>query len=227
MRLVIFDCDGTLIDSQHAIYGSMSQAFGTLGLPPPTRADVLGIVGLSLPEALAVLAPKESEAVRRELIDAYKNGFVGVRARPDHQESLYDGVAAAVVALAARPDTVLGIATGKSKRGVARLLAQEGWERHFLTIQTADDHPSKPHPSMILQAMAEAGAAPHQAVMVGDTTYDMEMALNAGVGAIGVSWGYHAGERLRSAGAHALVETGAHLLDVIEQRLAAQREAAA
>ncbi len=227
MRLVIFDCDGTLIDSQHAIYGSMSQAFGALGLPPPTRADVLGIVGLSLPEALAVLAPKESEAVRRELIDAYKNGFVGVRARPDHQESLYDGVAAAVVALAARPDTVLGIATGKSKRGVARLLAQEGWERHFLTIQTADDHPSKPHPSMILQAMAEAGAAPHQAVMVGDTTYDMEMALNAGVGAIGVSWGYHAGERLRSAGAHALVETGAHLLDVIEQRLAAQRGAAA
>jgi phosphoglycolate phosphatase len=227
MRLVIFDCDGTLIDSQHAIYGSMSQAFGALGLPPPTRADVLGIVGLSLPEALAVLAPKESEAVRRELIDAYKNGFVGVRARPDHQESLYDGVAAAVVALAARPDTVLGIATGKSKRGVARLLAQEGWERHFLTIQTADDHPSKPHPSMILQAMAEAGATPHEAVMVGDTTYDMEMALNAGVGAIGVSWGYHAGERLRSAGAHALVETGAHLLDVIEQRLAAQREAAA
>ncbi len=226
MRLVIFDCDGTLIDSQHAIFGSMSQAFGTLGLPAPSRAEVLGIVGLSLPEALAVLAPKESDVVRRELIDTYKNGFVGVRARPDHQETLYDGISAVVTALAAHSDTVLGIATGKSKRGVARLIAQEGWEGHFMTIQTADDHPSKPHPSMILQAMAETGAAPHEAVMVGDTTYDMEMARNAGVGAIGVSWGYHTGDRLRGAGAHAIVEKGSHLLDVIEHRLAAQREAA-
>lgn len=224
MRLVIFDCDGTLIDSQHAIYGSMSQAFGALGLPVPSRADVLGIVGLSLPEALAVLAPRESDAVRRELIDAYKNGFVGVRARPDHQETLYDGISAAVAALAARSDTVLGIATGKSKRGVARLLAQEGWEGHFMTIQTADDHPSKPHPSMILQAMAETGAAPHEAVMIGDTTYDMQMAVNAGVGAIGVAWGYHAGDQLRGAGAHTIVERGAQLLGAIERRLATQRE---
>lgn len=226
MRLVIFDCDGTLIDSQHAIYGSMSQAFGALGLPAPSRTDVLGIVGLSLPEALAVLAPTESEAVRHELINAYKNGFVGVRARPDHQEALYDGISATVAALASRPDIVLGIATGKSKRGVARLLAQEGWEDHFLTIQTADDHPSKPHPSMLLQAMTETGAAPHEAIMIGDTTYDMEMALNAGVGAIGVSWGYHASERLRGAGAHAIVEKGLHLLDAIELQLAAQQEAA-
>ena len=225
MRLIIFDCDGTLIDSQHAIYGSMSQAFGALGLPAPTRADVLGIVGLSLPQALAVLAPGESEAVRRDLIDAYKNGFVGVRAQPDHQETLYDGINAAVTALAARDDTLLGIATGKSKRGVARLLAQERWEGHFITIQTADDHPSKPHPSMILQAMAETGASPHETVMIGDTTYDMEMALNAGVGALGVSWGYHHGDRLRSAGAHAVIKEGAHLLDAIERRLAAQREA--
>jgi phosphoglycolate phosphatase len=226
MRLVIFDCDGTLIDSQHAIYGSMSQAFGALGLPAPARADVLGVVGLSLPEALAVLAPGKSEAVRRELIDAYKNGFVGVRARPDHQEALYDGISAAVAALAERSDTLLGIATGKSKRGVARLLAQEGWEGHFVTIQTADDHPSKPHPSMILQAMAETGATAYETLMVGDTTYDMEMARNAGVGAIGVGWGYHAGERLQRAGAHAIVKEGARLLDAIERRLSAQHEAA-
>ncbi|MFN3743351.1 MAG: HAD-IA family hydrolase [Hyphomicrobiaceae bacterium] len=227
MRLVIFDCDGTLIDSQHAIFGSMSQAFGTLGLPAPARADVLGVVGLSLPEALAVLAPGESEAVRRELIDAYKNGFVGVRARPDHREPLYDGISAAVAALASRPDTLLGIATGKSKRGVARLLAQEGWEGHFVTIQTADDHPSKPDPSMILQAMAETGAAAHETLMVGDTTYDMEMARNAGVGAIGVGWGYHEAARLERAGAHAIVTAGARLLDAIERQFAAQCEAAA
>jgi phosphoglycolate phosphatase len=222
MRLVIFDCDGTLIDSQHAIYGSMSQAFGTLGLPAPTRAEVLGIVGLSLPEALAALAPRESETVRRDLVEAYRNGFTGVRAQPDHQEALYDGVAAAVGALSARGDTHLGIATGKSKRGVARLLGQEGWEGHFVTIQTADDHPSKPHPSMILEAMRETGVGPNETVMIGDTTYDMEMALNAGVAAIGVSWGYHSAELLRAAGAHEIVKTGGDLIDAIERRLTFQ-----
>jgi phosphoglycolate phosphatase len=225
MRLVIFDCDGTLIDSQHAIFECMSQAFGSLGLTAPARAEVLGIVGLSLPEALQSLAPRESEIVRGRLIDAYRSGFVGVRHRLGHSEPLYDGVAAAVGALAACPRTVLGIATGKSKRGVARLLAQEGWEGHFLTIQTADDHPSKPHPSMIHKAMTDAGASPRDTVMIGDTTYDMEMARNAGVGALGVSWGYHAPDRLTRSGAHVVVGTGVELLGAIEQRLAAQREA--
>jgi phosphoglycolate phosphatase len=226
MRLVIFDCDGTLIDSQHAIVDCMSQAFGSLGLTPPARAEVLGIVGLSLPEALQTLAPRESDIVRGQLIEAYRSGFVGVRQRLGHTEPVYDGVAAAVGALAACPETILGIATGKSKRGVARLLAQEGWEGHFLTIQTADDHPSKPHPSMILQAMADAGTAPNDTVMIGDTTFDMEMARRAGVGALGVSWGYHAPDKLSRAGAHAVIDNGAQLLAVIEQRLAAQREAA-
>jgi len=226
MKLVIFDCDGTLIDSQHAIYGSMSLAFGANGLPTPSRAEVLGIVGLSLPQALAVLAPRESEAVRHQIIDSYKSGFVGVRAQPDNQEALYDGISATVAALAARSDMILGIATGKSKRGVARLLAQEGWDGHFATIQTADDNPSKPHPSMILKAMAETGAAPHETIMIGDTTYDMEMAVNAGVGAIGVGWGYHAGERLRNAGARIVINEGTRLLEAIERQFAEQNRIA-
>jgi phosphoglycolate phosphatase len=226
MRLVIFDCDGTLIDSQHAIVDCMSLAFGSLGLAAPTRADVLGIVGLSLPEALQSLAPRESDIVQRQLVEAYRSGFVGVRQRLGHIEPVYDGVAAAVGYLAACPRTVLGIATGKSKRGVARLLAQEGWEDAFLTIQTADDHPSKPHPSMIHKAMADAGTAPRDTVMIGDTTFDMEMARNAGVGALGVAWGYHAPERLARAGAHAVVDSGAQLLGAIDRLLADQREAA-
>jgi phosphoglycolate phosphatase len=226
MRLVIFDCDGTLVDSQHAIVDSMSLAFSSHGLAAPPRADVLGVVGLSLPEALAVLAPRESEAVRRQLVAAYRDGTVTIREQKKHVEVLYDGVAATVGALAACPNTILGIATGKSKRGVARLLAQEGWEGAFLTIQTADDHPSKPHPSMIHKAMTDAGIEPHDTVMIGDTTFDMEMARSAGVGALGVSWGYHATDRLTRAGAHAVVDTGAQLLGAIDQRLTAQRDAA-
>ena len=226
MRLVIFDCDGTLVDSQHAIVDSMSLAFSTHGLAAPSRADVLGVVGLSLPEALAALAPDQSEEVRRKLVAAYRDGTVTIREQKKHVEVLYDGVAATVGALASCRQTILGIATGKSKRGVARLLAQEGWEGAFLTIQTADDHPSKPHPSMIHKAMADAGTAPHQTIMIGDTTFDMEMARNAGVGALGVSWGYHEPDRLTRAGAHAVVDTGAQLLGAIEQRLTAQRDAA-
>ena len=226
MRLVIFDCDGTLIDSQHAIVDSMSLAFSAHGLAVPPRADVLSVVGLSLPEALQVLAPGESEVVLRQLVAAYRDGTATIRELKKHAEVLYEGVAATVGALAACPETVLGIATGKSKRGVARLLAQEGWQGAFLTIQTADDHPSKPHPSMIRQAMADAGTSAHETVMIGDTTFDMEMARTAGVGALGVSWGYHTPDRLTRAGAHAVIESGAQLLGAIGQRFAAQREAA-
>jgi phosphoglycolate phosphatase len=149
-----------------------------------------------------------------------------MRREPVHHEPLYPGMRDIVAALAARDDVVLGIATGKSRRGVARLFDREGWHESFLTIQTADDHPSKPHPSMIVRAMEHADTPMHRTVMIGDTSFDMEMARNAGVGAIGVAWGYHESERLTRAGAHVVTSEHSDLLSLIDARLTAQEAGA-
>ena len=223
-RLVIFDCDGTLVDSQNAIFATMEHAFSSLGLAVPPRPEVLGIIGLSLPEAFAALAPGESPATQAELANVYRSGFQHVRAASSGHDPLFPGAREMITALAARSDIVLGVATGKSRRGVVRLLDREGWHGHFLTIQTADDHPSKPHPSMIIRAMAEADTEPHRTVMIGDTTFDIEMARNAGVGAIGVGWGYHAPELLQRAGAHAMAATCDALIATIEAQFAAREQ---
>ena len=214
MKLVIFDCDGTLVDSQNAICAAMDHAFTGLGLVAPRRIEVLGVVGLSLPEAFQVLAPEHSAAVRAELSERYKSAFPrnlpGALPHdspsPIPRDPLFAGAKDAVEALARREDIVLGIATGKSRRGVDRLLEQESWHGMFRTIQTADDHPSKPHPSMIERAMQEAEIAADNTVIIGDTTFDIEMGRNAGVRTIGVSWGYHEVAALRAAGAHALID---------------------
>jgi phosphoglycolate phosphatase len=221
MQLIIFDCDGTLVDSQHKICAAMAHAFTRLQLPVPPRPDILGIVGLSLPQVFAVLAAKEPASVQVKLAELYAQEFPAQRPGAVLNDPPYAGMGELVATLAGRRDSVLGIATGKSRRGVARILEREGWSGHFLTIQTADDHPSKPDPAMILQAMAEVGSEPAHTVMVGDTTYDMEMAVNAGVRGLGVSWGYHAPERLLQAGAERVVQSSAELLRAITAPLEA------
>jgi len=218
MKLVIFDCDGTLVDSQRAIVAAMNEAFESLALMPPARSDVLAIVGLSLPEAFAALAPAQPSATRSELARRYKAAFAAARLNNVHDEPLFPGVSDMVTRLRHRDDIMLGIATGKSRRGVQRLLDREGWQKQFLTIQTADDHPSKPHPAMLLAAMAETSIGPDAAVMVGDSTFDMTMARQAGVRAIGVAWGYHPPERLLAAGAYRIVVTFDDLLTAIDDR---------
>jgi phosphoglycolate phosphatase len=201
VRLVVFDCDGTLVDSQHMIVAAMAHAFEAHGLAPLPRARVLSIVGLSLDEALFALIPDEDAGRRRLITEGYKEAFHHLRGRPDLAEPLFPGTREAIEALAARPDTVLGIATGKSQRGLRHMLEMHGLVHHFVTLQTADDAPSKPHPQMLQQAMREAGAEPSSTVLLGDTTYDILMATAAGAHAFGVDWGYHPASELDEAGA--------------------------
>ncbi len=221
MHLVLFDVDGTLIDSQHMITAAMNRAFAACGRPAPSRAETLGVVGLSLDTAMARLLDRaEVDDDARALSTAYKGAFFDLRTSADHQEPLYPGAREVLDALAERDDVVLGLATGKSMRGVRAILDLHGLHGRFVTIQTADDNPSKPHPGMIRVALTETGVAPEKAVIVGDTTYDVEMATTAGIAAIGVGWGYHAASALERAGAarvlhgfDQLIPTLDHLFD--------------
>ena len=200
-RLAIFDCDGTLVDSQHNICAAMTECFTAAGLAPPAAERTRAVVGLSLVEAMRALLPAGEPALHDDLAERYKSTFHAMRVRGLADEPLFDGVAELVVGLEA-DGWLLGIATGKSDRGIALCLEAHGLAERFVTIQTADRHPSKPHPSMVGQAIAEAGAAPETCVLVGDTSYDMAMARAGGATAIGVAWGYHAPDALVRAGAH-------------------------
>lgn len=202
-RLIVFDVDGTLVDSQAQILESMALAFRMAGLPMPAREVALSVVGLSLPEALARLMPEVPDADRARLLDAYRQGFAAGRARA--LSPLYPGAREALEGLAARPEMMLGVATGKSRRGLTHLLVEHDLGRFFKTTQVADDHPSKPHPSMLEAAARETGVAAQVGVMIGDTTFDIEMGRAAGFRTIGVTWGYHDPDRLRAAGADCLI----------------------
>jgi phosphoglycolate phosphatase len=202
-RLAVFDCDGTLVDGQHSIGAAMDACFLEAGLPAPPRAATRRVVGLSLVEAMRVLHPAGDDARHEALSERYKTCFQRMRADGAVHEPLYDGIVAALDALEA-DGWLLGVATGKSDRGLSLVLESHRLTERFVTLQTADRHPSKPHPSMVVQAMAEAGAAPETTVMIGDTRYDIAMAHRAGVRAIGVAWGYHEPHELFEEGADAV-----------------------
>jgi phosphoglycolate phosphatase len=203
-RLAIFDCDGTLVDSQANICLAMEDCFARARLDPPDRHATRRIVGLSLVEAMRALLPDADDALHTVLAEDYKLAFHRLRGDGLVDEPLFDGIAEALEALADH-GWLMGVATGKSDRGLALCLERHGLAHRFVTLQTADRHPSKPHPSMIDAAMAEAGAVPATTVMIGDTSFDMLMAVAAGTGAIGVDWGYHDAEELTEAGAHHVV----------------------
>ncbi|WP_390612537.1 HAD-IA family hydrolase [Qipengyuania thermophila] len=205
MRLAVFDCDGTLVDGEAMVCQAMRAAFAGEALAPPADAAVRQVVGLSLPLAIARLAPDQTAARRSRLAERYRSAFAATRDGTAHQEPLYPGIEDLVRDLR-NSGWTLGIATGKSSRGAAATLAAHGLAGSFATVQTADHHPSKPHPSMLFAAMADAGAEPSNTVMIGDTVFDMHMAVSAGARAVGVAWGYHTRADLLAAGATAVAD---------------------
>ncbi len=214
-RLAIFDCDGTLVDSQANICRALEDTFSEARVEVPPRERIRRAVGLSLPEVMRTLLPDASPSDHHRLAQAYRDKFFAMRASGAlADEPLFDGIDMLIQDLAGN-GWMLGVATGKSDRGLDHILTTHGLKHHFVTLQTADRHPSKPHPSMIETAIAEAGADPAATAMIGDTSYDMMMAVNAGVRAIGVAWGYHPADELIAAGAHgvalAVVDLNYHL----------------
>ena len=214
-RLAIFDCDGTLVDSQINICLAMEDCFARAGLAAPCRERARRVVGLSLVEAMRAMLPEADPEFHVTLAEDYKLAFHRLRGQGLVDEPLYEGVADLIDALDT-DGSLLGIATGKSDRGLGLCLDHHGLSRRFVTLQTADRHPSKPHPSMVEQAMADAGAAPGTTIMIGDTSFDMAMARAAGVTAIGVAWGYHEARELRDAGAHHVADHPSDILALIK-----------
>jgi phosphoglycolate phosphatase len=212
-RLAIFDCDGTLVDSGATIHRALQSAFAAHGLDCPPPLVSRKVIGLSLVEAMAALAP---DADHDGLSRTYKDAFFAMRASGQVEEPLFDGILPLLDALEA-DGWRLAVATGKSDRGLSHCLESHGIHARFVSLQTADRHPSKPHPAMALAAIAEAGASPGTSFVIGDTSYDIGMALAAGAGAIGAGWGYHDADELAAAGAHGVAAQPAEVLAMARQ----------
>ncbi|MEP2784790.1 MAG: HAD-IA family hydrolase [Pseudoruegeria sp.] len=206
LRLAIFDVDGTLVDSQKLIVASMKAAFDAVGLDCPARSEILGVVGLSLPIAIEGVCPEATPGQLDRMVEAYKIAYTTERLDDRLSSPFFPGARKALDDLWEVPEVLLGVATGKSRRGLDLLIEAHDLNGRFVTQQTADHHPSKPHPSMVLTALSEVGIDAANAVMIGDTSFDMEMGRAAGVRCVGVSWGYHDPDRLRASGADVIVD---------------------
>ena len=217
-KLAIFDCDGTLVDSGATIHRALAAAFEQNGiqLPPPEVSR--RIIGLSLTEAMAALLPDAPAERHVAIAEDYKRAFWTLRAAGEVEEPLFDGVIELLDALE-REGWLLAVATGKSDRGLKHCLEAHDIHARFVSLQTADRHPSKPHPSMVEQALADAAAAPESSIVIGDTSFDMAMAVNAGARGIGAGWGYHDAAELIAAGAVAVAEQPLGVLEAIREHV--------
>ncbi len=215
-KLAIFDCDGTLVDSCATIQRALAAAFGQHGLALPSPEVSRKVIGLSLTEAMAALLPDAPADQHLELTEDYKRAFWTLRAAGEVEEPLFDGVLELLDTLE-HDGWLLAVATGKSDRGLKHCLESHDIHARFVSLQTADRHPSKPHPSMVEQAIVDAGAVPETSFVVGDTSFDMAMAVSAGASGIGAGWGYHDDEELLEAGAVAVAERPLEVLDLIRE----------
>ncbi len=215
LKLVMFDCDGTLVDSQYNIIKCMTVAFNECGLQEPEDAKVRSIIGLNLDQAIRqLMQDKEDFDLLNRLVQGYKSAFQVQRLQPDHHEPLYAGTLDALHSLE-KAGTLMGVATGKSMRGLRAVIDLHDLDRFFMSLQTPDNNPGKPHPQMLETAMNEAGVDAASTFMIGDTSYDMMLARNAGCQAIGVSWGYHDDEILLDSGANHLIHHYHELFELI------------
>lgn len=200
LRFAVFDIDGTLVDSRAIITACMDKAFIGAGLPPPGFERTRRVIGLSLAVGLEQLAPQADDALRTLILESYRTAFFEMRQDPAFLSPAYEGADALLRSLLA-DHWVLGIATGKSRRGLDAMLEQHAWGDLFQAHFCADDGPGKPHPHMVLENMRVVGARPEQTLVIGDSEHDMAMAVAAGTTAIGVSWGFGTTEEMLAAGA--------------------------
>lgn len=214
MKLVIWDIDGTLIDSRAMIMDSMTAGLAAAGLPALPARAVSGIVGLSLPVAIETLLPDADAQARDVVIEGYRAHYG--TARMQGESPLFPGAQACLDGLAARDDVLMAVATGKSRRGLDALLEAHDLAGHFIATHCADGHPSKPAPGMILSCLSDTGVDAADAVMIGDTSFDILMAGNAGIAAFGVGWGHHPADELTAAGALAVATDFTQLCNLIE-----------
>ncbi|WP_298961956.1 HAD-IA family hydrolase [uncultured Roseibium sp.] len=224
MYLILFDVDGTLVDSQNTIFHGLKVGFAAVDLPMPDRKTALSIVGRSLEEAFLDLVGTTHADKVPAMAAAYREAKVSRRSQGLDLDPLYPGARKAIDQLHAREDFLLGIATGKAMRGVRHMFDSHDLHGRFVTIQTADTSPSKPHPDMVLRAIAETGVEPENTVMLGDTGFDMAMAKAAGAHAIGVTWGYHDHSRLVEEGADQIIQNFEELKFAVSEVMKIHKE---
>lgn len=217
--LIVFDCDGTLVDSQANIIRAMQETFVRANLVAPSHHAIRRVVGLSLVETMQHLVPEATAEQHIALANEYKDAFQILRGEQQLvAEPMFSGLRQLLAELHSRQIS-LAVATGKSDRGLRLCLDHHGLSAYFTSLQTADRHPSKPDPSMLLAAMRDCGEQADQTLMIGDTSFDMAMAINAGVCAIGVDWGYHDRDELLAHGAAHVADDADHLRALIETML--------
>ncbi|MDF2373768.1 MAG: HAD-IA family hydrolase [Rhizobiaceae bacterium] len=216
MKLVLFDCDGTLIDSAAVIHACMELAFLESGHAAPDISRTKSIIGLTLDIAIAQMLERQVDDHIHHLVGRYKHHSLKMRSGSEAHEPFYDGIWDVLDVLRKEDEILLGVVTGKSRRGLDNLLAKHALEPSFITTRTADECPSKPNPAMVLECCCETGVDPAATIVIGDAIYDMQMARSAGATAIGVNWGYSNEQALRNAGAHDVAHRPQDLLQWIK-----------